>query len=60
MRVSRVGMSERGIPSGNDGDNVKALVRQLDWMRVREATWQNRWMAAVVVVAAAGLRYFST
>lgn len=48
------------FPSGNYGDNFKALVRQFDWMRVREATWQNRWMAAVVVVAAAGLRYFST
>lgn len=48
------------FPSGNDGAYFRVLVRQLDWMRVREAVWQNRWMAAVVVVTAAGLRYFLT
>lgn len=48
------------FPSGNNGGDFKVLVRQLDWMRVREAVWHDRWTAAVVVVAAAGLRYFLT
>lgn len=45
------------FPSGNDGGDFKALVRELDWMRVREVLWQNRLTVAVVAVAAMGLGY---
>lgn len=46
------------FPSGNDGNDFKALVRQLDWMRVREAARQNQWAFAFITVAAIGLKYF--
>lgn len=48
------------FPSGNDGGDFKVLVRQLDWMRVREAIWQNKWAVAAVTAAVAGLKYILT
>ena len=43
------------FPSGNDTGDFKTIVRQLDWMRVREVMLQHALTLAAVGVAVAGI-----
>lgn len=46
---------QKPFPSGNDTGDFKTLVRQLDWMRVREVMLQHAIILAAVGVAVPGM-----